>query len=169
MFTPLLQVSCVINNFKPSKLAVLMPPPPQRPEPPTGLPLLTLPRVESPLQKLSVVQVGGLVVLRLMSIKTPTTFWTLLCVPIRLLDSPTLRSHDHQPTLRPAPPDVLLPSRCCLTSAVWTCPLKSPRPALPTTPEDDGLCDESSPPRCEGPSWSQSGGRGGDLLFVLWL
>ncbi|XP_017285919.1 phospholipid phosphatase-related protein type 5-like isoform X1 [Kryptolebias marmoratus] len=53
-------VSCVINNFKPSKIAVPIPPPPQRPEPPIGLPLLTLPRVESPLEKLSVSQAPGL-------------------------------------------------------------------------------------------------------------
>ncbi|KAM3624264.1 uncharacterized protein V6R79_021267 [Siganus canaliculatus] len=81
-------VSCVINNFRPTQLAVPLPPPPppQRPEPPMGLPLLSLPRVESPLEKLQGYRI--------------------------------LRSHDHQPTPSPAPPDVLLPSRRCLTSAV---------------------------------------------------
>ncbi|RVE76329.1 hypothetical protein OJAV_G00008260 [Oryzias javanicus] len=53
-------VSCVINNFRPSKTAVCTPPPPQHPEPTVGLPLLTLPRVESPLEKLSGLQAPGL-------------------------------------------------------------------------------------------------------------
>ncbi|KAM4594414.1 phospholipid phosphatase-related protein type 5 isoform 1-T1 [Fundulus diaphanus] len=80
-------VACVINNFKPTKLAAPTPaPPPQRSEPPISLPLLSLPRVESPLEKLQGYHI--------------------------------LRSHDHQPNLRPAPPDVLLPSRRCLTSSV---------------------------------------------------
>ncbi len=57
----LYQVSCVINNFKPTQIAASTPPPPQRPEPPMGMPLLSLPRVESPLEKLSGLQVrdGG--------------------------------------------------------------------------------------------------------------
>ncbi|XP_045902475.1 phospholipid phosphatase-related protein type 2 isoform X4 [Micropterus dolomieu] len=79
-------VSCVINNFQQTQIALPTPPPPQRPEPPMGLPLLSLPRVESPLEKLQGYRI--------------------------------LRSHDHQPTPSPAPPDVLLPSRRCLTSAV---------------------------------------------------
>lgn len=41
-----------------------------------------------------------------------------LCPPIRLQGYRILRSHDHQPIPSPAPPDVLLPSRRCLTSAV---------------------------------------------------
>ncbi|XP_038148345.1 phospholipid phosphatase-related protein type 5 isoform X2 [Cyprinodon tularosa] len=54
-------VSCVINNFKPTKLAVpTPPPPPQHPEPLISLPLLSLPRVESPLEKLSGFQAPGL-------------------------------------------------------------------------------------------------------------
>uniref|UniRef100_A0A3B3HG93 Phospholipid phosphatase-related protein type 5 n=2 Tax=Oryzias latipes TaxID=8090 RepID=A0A3B3HG93_ORYLA len=52
-------VSCVINNFRPRKTSVCTPPPPQHPEPTVGLPLLTLPRVESPLEKLSGLQVRG--------------------------------------------------------------------------------------------------------------
>ncbi|XP_035494282.1 phospholipid phosphatase-related protein type 5-like isoform X1 [Scophthalmus maximus] len=79
-------VSCVINNFQPTQMAGQTPPPPQRPEPSVGLPLLSLPRVESPLEKLQGYRI--------------------------------LRSHDHQPIPSPAPPDVLLPSRRCLTSAV---------------------------------------------------
>ncbi|XP_035762213.1 phospholipid phosphatase-related protein type 2-like [Neolamprologus brichardi] len=79
-------VSCVINNFRPTQIAAPTPPPPQRSEPPVGLPLLSLPRVESPLEKLQGYRI--------------------------------LRSHDHQPIPSPAPPDVLLPSRRCLTSAV---------------------------------------------------
>nr|XP_033478783.1 phospholipid phosphatase-related protein type 2-like isoform X3 [Epinephelus lanceolatus] len=81
-------VSCVINNFQQTQRAMAMAtsPPPQRPEPPIGLPLLSLPRVESPLEKLQGYRI--------------------------------LRSHDHQPIPSPAPPDVLLPSRRCLTSAV---------------------------------------------------
>lgn len=53
------QVSCVINNFQQTQRAMAMAtsPPPQRPEPPIGLPLLSLPRVESPLEKLSGLQV----------------------------------------------------------------------------------------------------------------
>ncbi|XP_044044924.1 phospholipid phosphatase-related protein type 5-like isoform X3 [Siniperca chuatsi] len=53
-------VSCVINNFQQTQIAVPTPPPPQRPEPPMGLPLLSLPRVESPLEKLSGFQAPGL-------------------------------------------------------------------------------------------------------------
>eukprot|EP00064_Thunnus_orientalis_P018350 superscaffoldBa00004199_g18448 len=49
-------VACVINNFQPTQLAGETPPPPQRPEPPIGIPLLSLPRVESPLEKLSGLQ-----------------------------------------------------------------------------------------------------------------
>ncbi|CAG5937956.1 unnamed protein product [Menidia menidia] len=87
-------VSCVINNFKPTQIAgphphPHPPPPPphcQRSEPSVGLPLLSLPRVESPLEKLQGYRI--------------------------------LRSHDHQPTPSPVPPDVLLPPRRCLTSAV---------------------------------------------------
>ncbi|XP_068448195.1 phospholipid phosphatase-related protein type 5 isoform X1 [Clinocottus analis] len=80
-------VSCVINNFKQTQIAMqTSPPPPQRPEPAMGIPLLSLPRVESPLEKLQGYRI--------------------------------LRSHDHQPIPSPAPPDVLLPSRRCLTSAV---------------------------------------------------
>ncbi|TKS68008.1 Phospholipid phosphatase-related protein type 5 [Collichthys lucidus] len=82
-------VSCVINNFQPTQIAMPTPPPAQRPEPQMGMPLLSLPRVESPLEKLS-----GLQGYRI------------------------LRSHDHQPIPSPTPPDVLLPSRRCLTSAV---------------------------------------------------
>ncbi|XP_029918992.1 phospholipid phosphatase-related protein type 5-like isoform X2 [Myripristis murdjan] len=78
-------VTCVINNFQPTKIAAPVLPP-QRPEPPIALPLLSLPRVESPLEKLQGYRI--------------------------------LRSHDHQPIRSPAPPDVLLPSRRCLTSAV---------------------------------------------------
>uniref|UniRef100_A0A3Q4HTI2 Phosphatidic acid phosphatase type 2/haloperoxidase domain-containing protein n=1 Tax=Neolamprologus brichardi TaxID=32507 RepID=A0A3Q4HTI2_NEOBR len=52
-------VSCVINNFRPTQIAAPTPPPPQRSEPPVGLPLLSLPRVESPLEKLSGLQVRG--------------------------------------------------------------------------------------------------------------
>ncbi|XP_075899557.1 phospholipid phosphatase-related protein type 5 isoform X3 [Nelusetta ayraudi] len=58
-------VSCVINNFQPTQIAGSAPPPPppppqQRPEPSMGLPLLSLPRVESPLEKLSGLQATGL-------------------------------------------------------------------------------------------------------------
>ncbi|XP_067435798.1 phospholipid phosphatase-related protein type 5-like isoform X2 [Thunnus thynnus] len=53
-------VACVINNFQPTQLAGETPPPPQRPEPPIGIPLLSLPRVESPLEKLSGLQAPGL-------------------------------------------------------------------------------------------------------------
>nr|XP_033478781.1 phospholipid phosphatase-related protein type 5-like isoform X2 [Epinephelus lanceolatus] len=55
-------VSCVINNFQQTQRAMAMAtsPPPQRPEPPIGLPLLSLPRVESPLEKLSGLQAPGL-------------------------------------------------------------------------------------------------------------
>ncbi|XP_077427750.1 phospholipid phosphatase-related protein type 5 isoform X1 [Vanacampus margaritifer] len=48
-------VSCVINNFRPAQTALPNPPPPPAPqhlETPAGIPLLTLPRVESPLEKL---------------------------------------------------------------------------------------------------------------------
>ncbi|MEQ2191090.1 hypothetical protein XENOCAPTIV_020570 [Xenoophorus captivus] len=65
-------VSCVINNFRPTKLAVQIPtPPPQRPEPPISLPLLSLPRVESPLEKLSGFQVRGEVKLEILSLDLP--------------------------------------------------------------------------------------------------
>ena len=53
------QVSCVINNFQQTQLAGHTLPPPQRPEPPIGIPMLSLPRVESPLEKLSGLQVRG--------------------------------------------------------------------------------------------------------------
>ncbi|KAK7929963.1 hypothetical protein WMY93_006358 [Mugilogobius chulae] len=79
-------VSCVINYFKQTQTVTQAAPAPQRPEPPAGIPLLSLPRVESPLEKLQGYRI--------------------------------LRSHDPQPTQSPAPPDVLLPSRRCLTSAV---------------------------------------------------
>ncbi|KAK9540055.1 hypothetical protein VZT92_002527 [Zoarces viviparus] len=79
-------VSCVINNFKQTQIGMPTPPPPHRPESAIGLPLLSLPRVESPLEKLQGYRI--------------------------------LRSHDHQPIPSPTPPDVLLPSRRCLTSAV---------------------------------------------------
>lgn len=49
----------MINNFRPTQIAASTPPPPQRSEPPVGLPLLSLPRVESPLEKLSGLQVRG--------------------------------------------------------------------------------------------------------------
>ncbi|XP_030207113.1 phospholipid phosphatase-related protein type 5 isoform X1 [Gadus morhua] len=87
-------VSCVINNFKPTQLAGPVPPPP--PPPPQHSqrqdPPLGMPLVSLP----------------------------------RVVESPleklqgyrTLRSHDHQPIPSPAPPDVLLPSRRCLTSSV---------------------------------------------------
>ncbi|XP_029919001.1 phospholipid phosphatase-related protein type 5-like isoform X3 [Myripristis murdjan] len=52
-------VTCVINNFQPTKIAAPVLPP-QRPEPPIALPLLSLPRVESPLEKLSGLQAAGL-------------------------------------------------------------------------------------------------------------
>lgn len=51
------QVTCVINNFQPTHLAALTPLPLQRPESTVGIPLLSLPRVESPLEKLSGLQV----------------------------------------------------------------------------------------------------------------
>uniref|UniRef100_A0A4W5MGX5 Phospholipid phosphatase related 2 n=1 Tax=Hucho hucho TaxID=62062 RepID=A0A4W5MGX5_9TELE len=53
-------VTCVINNFQQTASA-LPPLPPLRPQPPHGMPLSTLPRVESPLEKLSCPQVraGG--------------------------------------------------------------------------------------------------------------
>uniref|UniRef100_A0A3Q3WQ79 Phospholipid phosphatase-related protein type 5 n=1 Tax=Mola mola TaxID=94237 RepID=A0A3Q3WQ79_MOLML len=79
-------VSCVINNFKPSQIAGPTPTLPQWPEATVGLPLPSLPHVESQLEKLQ--------------------------------DYRILRSHDHQPILSPAPPDVFLHSRRCLTSAV---------------------------------------------------
>ncbi|XP_062243157.1 phospholipid phosphatase-related protein type 5 isoform X2 [Platichthys flesus] len=54
-------VSCVINNFQQTQIGTPTPPPPQRPqEPCVGLPLLSLPRVESPLEKLSGLQAPGL-------------------------------------------------------------------------------------------------------------
>ncbi|XP_057698359.1 phospholipid phosphatase-related protein type 5-like isoform X1 [Corythoichthys intestinalis] len=47
-------VSCVINNFRPAQTATqnTRPPAPQTLETPAGIPLLSLPRVESPLEKL---------------------------------------------------------------------------------------------------------------------
>ncbi|XP_061839747.1 phospholipid phosphatase-related protein type 5 isoform X3 [Nerophis lumbriciformis] len=48
-------VSCVINNFRPAQTAGPSPPAPAAPHPsetPAGIPLLSLPRVESPLEKL---------------------------------------------------------------------------------------------------------------------
>uniref|UniRef100_A0A4W6FM12 Phospholipid phosphatase related 2a n=1 Tax=Lates calcarifer TaxID=8187 RepID=A0A4W6FM12_LATCA len=53
-----LQVTCVINNFQ--QLQPSLPPPrPQRPESVLGMPMVTLPCVESPLEKLSGPQVRG--------------------------------------------------------------------------------------------------------------
>jgi len=49
----------VINNFKQTQIAMQTPPPARRPELAMGLPLLSLPRVESPLEKLSGLQVRG--------------------------------------------------------------------------------------------------------------
>lgn len=57
MFPFLHQVSCVINNFQPTQIARPTSPPLQHPEATVGLPLLSLPRVESPLEKLSGSQV----------------------------------------------------------------------------------------------------------------
>lgn len=51
------QVTCVINNFQPTHLAAPTPLPLQHPEAAVGIPLLSLPRVESPLEKLSGLQV----------------------------------------------------------------------------------------------------------------
>lgn len=52
------QVTCVINNFQ--QLQPGLPPPrPQRPESMLGMPMVTLPSVESPLEKLSGPQVRG--------------------------------------------------------------------------------------------------------------
>nr|XP_057947578.1 phospholipid phosphatase-related protein type 5-like isoform X1 [Doryrhamphus excisus] len=48
-------VSCVINNFRPAKTVGQSPPSPPTTQPletPAGIPLLSLPRVESPLEKL---------------------------------------------------------------------------------------------------------------------
>ncbi|XP_035261392.1 phospholipid phosphatase-related protein type 5-like isoform X1 [Anguilla anguilla] len=71
-------VTCVINNFQQTRL--LPPPaPPLRPEPVLSMPMMPLPCVESPLEKLR--------------------------------DLRSQRSHDHQPYLFPATPDVLIPSR----------------------------------------------------------
>ncbi|XP_039628487.1 phospholipid phosphatase-related protein type 5 isoform X1 [Polypterus senegalus] len=69
-------VTCVINNFQSRR-----PPLPKlpRPEPLVGMPMMTLPCVESPLEKLS--------------------------------ELPSPRSHERQPYLFPATPDVLIPSR----------------------------------------------------------
>lgn len=53
-----LQVTCVINNFQ-QMLHSLPPPRPQRPESVLGMPMVTLPCVESPLEKLSGPQVRG--------------------------------------------------------------------------------------------------------------
>lgn len=56
-----LQVMCVINNFQqklpPTHLPALPPPPP--PPPPSEPPPITMPSVESPLEKLSNIQVRG--------------------------------------------------------------------------------------------------------------
>ncbi|XP_066564090.1 phospholipid phosphatase-related protein type 2a isoform X1 [Amia ocellicauda] len=71
-------VTCVINNFQQSR-SLAPPPRPLRPEPMVGMPMMSLPCVESPLEKLSELH--------------------------------SQRSHDHQPYLFPATPDVLIPSR----------------------------------------------------------
>ncbi|KAG9338754.1 hypothetical protein JZ751_025190 [Albula glossodonta] len=71
-------VMCVINNFQQTK-PLPLPAPPQRPEPVLSMPMMPLPCVESPLEKLR--------------------------------DLRSQRSHDHQPYLFPATPDVLIPSR----------------------------------------------------------
>lgn len=47
----------MINNFQPTHLAAPTHLPLQRPEATVGIPLLSLPRVESPLEKLSGLQV----------------------------------------------------------------------------------------------------------------
>lgn len=53
-----LQVTCVINNFQ--QMQPSPPPPrPYRPESVLGMPMVTLPCVESPLEKLSGPQVRG--------------------------------------------------------------------------------------------------------------
>lgn len=52
------QVTCVINNFQ-QLLPGIPPPRPQRPESMLGMPMVTLPSVESPLEKLSGHQVRG--------------------------------------------------------------------------------------------------------------
>ncbi|KAK1799251.1 hypothetical protein P4O66_007493 [Electrophorus voltai] len=83
-------VTCVINNFQQAK----PPPPPARPQHPEsvlGMPMVALPCVESPLEKLSGTQVRGGAGLH--------------------GDLHSLRSHDHQPYRFPATPDVLIPSR----------------------------------------------------------
>ncbi|XP_036400998.1 phospholipid phosphatase-related protein type 5-like isoform X1 [Megalops cyprinoides] len=71
-------VTCVINNFQQPRPPP-PPAPPQRPEPVLSMPMMPLPCVESPLEKLR--------------------------------DLRSQRSHDHQPYLFPATPDVLIPSR----------------------------------------------------------
>ncbi|KAJ8363416.1 hypothetical protein SKAU_G00122470 [Synaphobranchus kaupii] len=71
-------VTCVINNFQQTQI-LPSPAPPQRPEPVLSMPMMPLPCVESPLEKLR--------------------------------DLRSQRSHDHQPYLFPATPDVLIPSR----------------------------------------------------------
>ncbi|KAF7668104.1 hypothetical protein LDENG_00032510 [Lucifuga dentata] len=53
-------VTCVINNFQPTQIATPTLPPQCPPETPVGLPLLSLPRVESPLEKLSGLQTARL-------------------------------------------------------------------------------------------------------------
>lgn len=61
MFAFSLQVTCVINNFqqklRPASVPVVLSPPPPPPPPPSELPPLTIPSVESPLEKLSKLQV----------------------------------------------------------------------------------------------------------------
>ncbi|XP_030638297.1 phospholipid phosphatase-related protein type 5 [Chanos chanos] len=82
-------VTCVINNFQQTQSAPPPIHPPRRPEPPLSVPMVAMPCVESPLEKLSGPQV----------LHTPG-------------------SHDHQPYLYPAPPDVLIHSRRSISSAV---------------------------------------------------
>ncbi|XP_026113221.1 phospholipid phosphatase-related protein type 5-like isoform X7 [Carassius auratus] len=83
-------VTCVINNFQQTQSQLPPLPPPvylPRPEPSLNVPMVAMPCVESPLEKLS--------------------------GPQR-----SLASHDHQPYLAPAPPDVLIHSRRSISSAV---------------------------------------------------
>ncbi|XP_008315785.1 phospholipid phosphatase-related protein type 5 isoform X2 [Cynoglossus semilaevis] len=53
-------VTCVINNFQPTQLSTLIPPPSKNPDQSIGIPLLSLPRVESPHEKLSGLQASGI-------------------------------------------------------------------------------------------------------------
>ncbi len=94
------QVSCVINNFQPTQIAMPTPSPPQRAEPPMGLPLLTLPRVESPLEKLSGLQVrdggnhyGRKTISRLHKVSVMYLFLTERCLLVRQ----TLTGYPHRP------------------------------------------------------------------------